>query len=151
MIFNFDTTDNNYALASLLVYAIYRSRDKKRFKVTPEMWGQIQRFIKASAKRAKTLPEFMDKFQKYMSCPSLNPQWLEVGIQGRTFLQSGSSFIDMPHQGRCFLTEVLGGADDKEVIKVLKNETQFTVLLVRDRLEKEKPIEATFNIDEETL
>lgn len=51
MIFNFDTTDNNYALASLLVYAIYRSRDKKRFKVTPEMWGQIQRFIKASVKR----------------------------------------------------------------------------------------------------
>lgn len=48
MIYNFDTDDNNYAVAALLVYATFRSRDKSKFKITLGMWGQIQRFVKAS-------------------------------------------------------------------------------------------------------
>ena len=40
MIYNFDTDDNNYAVAALLVYAIWRSRDKSKFKVTTEVWGR---------------------------------------------------------------------------------------------------------------
>lgn len=149
MIYNFDTNNQNQAVAALLVYAIYRSRDKKRFKVSLEMWGQILGFVKSSAKRAKTLPAFIDKLQAKMSCPSLNPQWLEVGIQGKALLRSGDSLIEMPRQGRSFLTDVLDKADDKAVLDILRYETQVVVLLVRDRLEQEKPIEKTFNIDEE--
>lgn len=48
MIYNFDTNAQHEAVSALLVYAVYRSRDRKRFKVTPEMWGQIERFCKAS-------------------------------------------------------------------------------------------------------
>lgn len=152
MIYNFDTDSREHAVAALLVYAVYRSRDKSKFKVTPEMWGQIQRFVQAAAKRAKTLPQFINNLQPKMSCSSLNPKWLEIGVQGRTFLQSGSSFIEMAQPDRRnFLTEVLSEVDDKAVIKLLRNETQFVILLVRDRLEKEKPIENTFNIEEESL
>lgn len=32
MIYNFDTSDENAATAAFLVYAVYRSRDTKRFK-----------------------------------------------------------------------------------------------------------------------
>ena len=84
-----------------------------------------------------------------MYCPTLQPEWLEVGVQRRTFLQSGSSFIEMSQpERRNFLTNVLNEVSDKEVIKLLCNETQFVILLVRDRLEREKPIENTFNIEE---
>ena len=53
MIYGFDTQDKEAATAALIVYAIYRSRDIKRFKVSTQMWGQIERFVKSSAKRAK--------------------------------------------------------------------------------------------------
>lgn len=152
MIYNFDTDDSRQAVAALLVYAIYRSRDKSKFKVSPEMWGQIQRFVQASAKRAKTLPQFINNLQPKLSCPSLSPKWLEIGVQGRTFLQSGSNFIEMAQPDRRnFLTEILSEVNDKEVVKLLRTETQFIILLVRDRLEKEKPIESTFNVQEESL
>ena len=49
MIYNFDTHQDSAAIAALCVYAIYRSRDKRKFKVSPEMWGQIDRFSKSSA------------------------------------------------------------------------------------------------------
>ena len=149
MIYNFDTDSKPHAVASLLVYATYRSRDKKKFKVSPEMWGQIDRFTQSSAKRAKTIPEFIYQFSKKMSCPAINPKWVEVGVKGRLF-QSGASFIDIPQPDRSlFLTEVLFDADHKLVIKLLLKETQYIIMLVRDRLETEKPLESTFDIQDE--
>lgn len=144
MIYNFDTDDRSAAVGALVVYAIYRSRDRKRFKVTPEMWGQIQRFTKAAAKRSKAIPQFIDKFSKSMSCDSISPKWLEVAVTGRMF-QSGSDFISIPQPDRRqFLTEVLNNANEAEVLKKLNNETQYLIMLVRDRLETEKPLEGSF-------
>ncbi|MFU8927564.1 hypothetical protein [Acinetobacter puyangensis] len=151
MIYNFDTDDKSVATAALVVYATYRSRDRKRFKVTPEMWGQIQRFIKAAAKRSKNIPQFIDQFCKKMSCDSINPKWVEVAVKGRLF-QSGSDYIDIPQPDkRQFLTEVLNDVEHKQVIRHLNNETQYIVMLVRDRLETEKPLESTFKIDDDDI
>lgn len=151
MIYNFDTESKPHAVASLVVYATYRSRDKKKFKVSPEMWGQIDRFAQASAKRAKNIPEFINQFNKKMSCPAINPKWVEVGVKGRLF-QSGASLIDIPQpERRQFLTEVLNDVDHKAVIKLLLKETQYIIMLVRDRLETEKPLESTFDIQDESL
>ena len=55
MVFGFDTGDENAGMAALLVYGVYRSRDIKRFKVTPDMWGIIERGVKSSATRAVEL------------------------------------------------------------------------------------------------
>lgn len=149
MIYNFDTDDKLAATASLLVYAIYRSRDKKRFKVSPEMWGQIERFIKAAAKRATNAPRFIDNLMPKLSCATINPKWVEVAVKGRLF-QSGSDLIDIPQQDRRqFLTEVLSGIDNKALIDILYKETTWVVMLVRDRLETEKPLESTFKIEDE--
>ena len=151
MIFNFDTEDRGAATAALLVYAIYRSRDKRRFKVSPEMWGQIERFIKASAKRAANLPRFIDALMPKLCCPSINPRWMEVGIRGRLTMV-GDSFMEFPSADqREFLTAVMNEADHSAVVSTLYRETSWIVLLVRDRLEREKPIENTFDIEEESL
>lgn len=152
MFYNFDTDSEDYAVCALLVYAIYRSRDKTRFKVTPEMWGQIQRFVQSSAKRAKNIPQFINNLQSKMACAAINPKWIEVGLKGRLF-NSGGTLIDIPNaQKREFLTDVINNADHKAVLQALKTETQWVILLVRDRLETEKPLEASFDIDEgETL
>lgn len=151
MIYNFDTDDRSEAVAALLVYAIYRSRDKKCFKVTTEMWGQIERFCKSSAKRARNIQQFVESFKARMSCPSINPKWTEVGMTGR-LMQHGDNFIQFSQDDkREFLTSVIADANHKQVIDILLKETSWVIALVRDRLEQERSIESTFNIEGESL
>ena len=151
MIYNFDTDDEESAVAGLLLYSIYRSRDKRRFRVSPQMWGQIDRFVKASAKRASNIQRFMDSLMPRMACPSINPKWMDVGINGR-LTKFGHELMEFPNADqREFLTGVINSVDHNSVIEKLYKETTWIVLLVRDRLEREKPIESRFEIDEETL
>lgn len=156
MIYNFDTDDHNSATAALIVYAIYRSRDKRRFKVSPEMWGQIERAVKAAAKRATNLPRFIDTLMPKLYCPSINPKWMEVGLKGglisRQNSAGGTEFMEFAaDDSREFLTKVLNGIEHQDVIDKLYKETTWIILLVRERLEREKPIEASFEIEEESL
>lgn len=151
MIYNFDTEKNDEATAALIVYAIYRSRDRKRFKVSPEMWGQIDRFVKASAKRAQTIPQFIDGFMPKMSCASIHPKAMEVAVTGR-LLQVGNEFMEFKQDDkRTFLTRVVADCNEKNVLNKLYKETAWIVMLVRDRLEQEKPIEKTIEIDGDEL
>jgi len=154
MIYNFDTNEEQYAISALLVYAVYRSRDKRKFKVTPEMWGQIDRFTKSSAKRARNLPQFIDALMPKLCCPSISPKWMQIGMQGRVVDMGDGKFAEFNStntDGREFLTSVLETELTGDVLNCLYKETTYIILLVRDRLEREKPIENTFDIEEESL
>lgn len=143
MIYSFDTEDDSAAVGALIVYAIYRSRDVRRFKVSPDMWAQIERFIKASAKRSKNLPQFIESLKPRLSCGTIHPRWMETGIKGLlpiTDDQGRTSYIQSA-DSREFLTGILNRANEKTVIAQLYRESAWIVLLVRDRLEREKPIE----------
>lgn len=143
MIYSFDTDDDSEAIAALLVYAVYRSRDMKRFKVTPDMWAQIERFVKASAKRAERLTQFLESLKPRMSCGTLNPKWMETGIKGLLPITDSAGHVNYIESAdsREFLTSILAIADHKKVLNVLYRETTLVILLVRQRLEVEKPIE----------
>lgn len=84
MIYGFDTSDETAATAALLVYVVWRSRDKARFKITPDVWGQVERFVKDSAKRATRIPEFIEavKSARRLNAPTLHPRHMEVGLSG---------------------------------------------------------------------
>lgn len=147
-IYNFDTKNKQEAIAALLVYSIYRSRDKNRFKVSPEMWGQIERFTKSSAKRAKNLQQFLEQFKDKMKCTSINPKWTEIGVNNRLLKQGDTLMSFNGSNSREFLTEIINEADHKVVLSSLLKETSWIIALVRDRLEIEKNIESTFNVEE---
>jgi hypothetical protein len=157
MIYGFDTDEEDAATAALMLYAVYRSRDRRRHKVTPDMWGQIERFAKASAKRATNIPQWIEGFKPRVSCDTINPRWMRTGIQGRIELTPITDADGMvtayvqpaPVDLREFLTPVLKKVDQRKVVDRLYSETAYIVLLVRDRLEREKPIENQFNIIEE--
>lgn len=146
--FGFDTEDQSAATAALLVYAVYRSRDVRRFKVSPEMWGMIERAVKASAKRAETLPRFVESLKPRLSCATISPRWMHVGMSGAhsvVMLAGGALFEpgddpDAPAP-REFLARVFAEADDRAVLDRLYRETAYVVLLVRDRIERERPAE----------
>lgn len=149
MIYNFDTEKNEDAIAALVVCAIYRSRDKKMFKVSPEMWGQIERFCKASAKRALNTQQFIESFKKKMCCHSISPKWTEVGVKGR-LVKYGSDYIELEQdEKREFLTSILKDVNHKAILDILLKETSWVIALVRDRIEQEKSLEKLFEEDED--
>lgn len=154
MIYNFDTSDENAATGAFLVYAVYRSRDMKRFKVTPGMWDTIERAVKSVAKRAEDLGEFIEKLKPKLACASIKPRWAKTMPDGLVTMMKGpgGSLYEIGREEterRQFLTDVLESADHRAVLDVLYKKTAYVVLLVRDRLEREKPYEAQFEIDDE--
>ena len=150
MYYNFDTDDENAATAALLVYSIYRSRDVKRFKVTPDMWGMIERAAKGAAKRAGDLGDFIEKLKPKLYCSSIHPRWANTrpeGVISMKMMPDGSLAEVQDHARRQFLTDVLQEVNHREVLDFLYRKTALVILLVRDRLEREKSIEARFETD----
>ena len=151
MIHHFDTNDENAATAALLLYATWRSRDIKRLKITPGIWDQVTRFVKASAKRARRLPEFLDDLMPRLCAGSLNPRWMIVGYRGLTAYENRSGhteYIQLSQQ-REFITQIFEQSDHRAVLDLLYKQTAWIILLVRDRLEREKPHESTINADDQ--
>ena len=64
MLLGFETENKVKANAAFIIYVIYRSRDKKRGPSGVDMWGQIERFAKASAKRAEDIDDFVEAYKK---------------------------------------------------------------------------------------
>lgn len=148
MIHGFDTEDHATAVAALLVYAVWRSRDARRFKITPDVWGLVERSVKASAKRAATIPEFLEKLKPKLLCATISPRWMAVGISGDIPMVVTDEGYRMQiaddGERREFLARVIGEADAAAVLRALYRETAFVILLARDRLERERPLEQRF-------
>ena len=152
MYYNFDTDDPIGATSALLVYAIYRSRSTKRFKVTPDMWSMIERAVKSASKQGRDLGDFIEKLKPKLHCETIQPRWANTrpdGVVSMKLLPDGS-FAEVVDKGRRqFLTDVLQEVDHRQVLDFLYRKTALVVLLVRDRLEREKPLEAKFETEEE--
>ncbi|MEK3645844.1 hypothetical protein [Aeribacillus sp. FSL M8-0235] len=107
------------------------------------MWGQIERFTKVSAKRATTIGAFLETFKRKMACESINPKWCDSGSQVMSAIEDElGNIIISGERGRQFLTEIIESGKDQEILHQLYKETARVIMLVRDRLEREKPIES---------
>ncbi len=144
MYYGFNTSDEHAAIGALIVYGIYRSRDTNRFKVTPDMWGQIERAVKSSAKRAMDLTDFIEKLKPKMHCSSIKPQYMKIPNDSVLMVRTETGeLIQVEDKGkREFWVKLLEEADDKAVLDRLYTKTSLIIALVRDRLEREKPLEA---------
>jgi len=157
MFYGFDTSDENAAIGALLVYGIYRSRDQKRFKVSLDMWGQIERAVKSSAKRAMDCNDFIEKLKPKLHCSSIQPRWMWDGDQMleatvSAYNRETGEIIEIADRGRRkFWTRILEECDHKIVLERLYQRTALIIALVRDRLERERPLEARglINAEEE--
>ena len=153
MLFGFDTENENVAAGSLLVYAVYKSRDTKRGPSGYDMWEQIERFTRRSAKRASDIGEFLKKFKQTMACGTINPRWCATGnvAMNAAQFEDGSIMVRGESGGesnspRDFMLSITESPAEKQQVIVdgLYEQTQRIILLVRDRLEREKPFESKF-------
>jgi hypothetical protein len=148
MYYNFDTDDHVGAVGALLVYAIYRSRNLKRFKISPDMWGMIERAVKSASKRARDMGDFIEKLKPKLHCETIHPRWANTMPEGILTMKLDpvtGELMQVADKGRRqFLTDVLQEVDHRQVLDFLYRKTALVVLLVRDRLEREKPLETKF-------
>lgn len=155
MLYGFDTQDELKAKAALIVYAIYKSRAKGKGPSGLDMWGQIERFAKSAAKRATGVDEFVAAFKRKMGCSTINPYWLRGEFSAVNAVMNSDGTITMLGEGstqgqREFGLKVFEPEDpgeSEEIVSCLYNKTQIIILLVRDRLEREKPFE-NMNMEE---
>lgn len=152
MLFGFDTENETVAAGCLLVYAVYKSRDVKRGPSGYDMWEQIERFTRRAAMRADEIGEFLESFKRQMACGTINPKWCSTGVVAMNAMQfaDGSIFVhgdngsdDAP---RDFMISIIEASADKqqEIMDTLYEQSQRVILLVRDRLEREKPLDGRF-------
>lgn len=144
MYYGFDTSNEFAGIAALVVYGIYRSRDVRRFKVTPDMWATIERAVKSSAKRALDLHDFIEKLKPKLMCASIQPRWMSTDPKTITMVRDETgTFIQKGEEGRRqFWVEILEQVDHELVLKILREKTAWVIALVRDRIERERPLEA---------
>jgi hypothetical protein len=165
MIYGFETDDQHAATAALIVYVVWRSRDRQRVKITPDIWGQVERWTKDASKRARSLPELIEALKRpgRICAGALHPRFMEVGLGGEaplTYvvgedgrLREAIQFAADRETGRReFMTRVLERTDAAAVIRAAHRETTWVIMLVRDRIERERPIEQQLDdlIDRET-
>lgn len=142
MLYGFDTDIQEEAIASLIIYSIYKSRDINKFKVTPDMWGVIERSVKSCATSSANLKSFIECLKIKLHCStikistfSLNTPMDEIVID----IGEGHLIGKTPTKDFRFLKLLDGSVVDvKNVLKCLKNYTTFLILLVRNRLEIDK-------------
>lgn len=152
MYYGFDTSDENAAIGALLVYGIYRSRDTKRFKITPDMWGMIERAVKSSAKRAMDLNDFIEKLKPKLHCSTIKPQFMKTDLDTFTMyrdLGTGEVYHLQDEGKREFWVRLLEECDHEKVLERLYQRTSLIIALIRDRLERERPLEIKGIIKEE--
>ena len=144
MYYGFDTDNECAGIAAQVVYTIYRSRDPRKLKVTPDFWGIIERQVKSTAKRAENLGEFIERLKPRLGCSSISPKWAETGIvqEKRYEKRHDGVLMEIADKGRrMFLTDLLCVANHGEILDVLYRSASLVILLVRDRLERERPLD----------
>ncbi len=151
MYYGFETENENAALGALIVYGIYRSRDIKRLKITPDLWNMIERACKSSAKRALDLHDFIEKLKPKLACSGLKPKWMTTDLSTVTMFinKSTGELIQKQDSGRRqFWVEILESVEHQPILDILYQKTSWIIALVRDRLEREKPLEVSGIIKE---
>lgn len=88
-----------------------------------------------------------------MACDTINPRWSSTGnISANAIYNEDGSFIvkGESSQSRDFMLEITEAAPEKQetIVATVYEQTQRIILLVRDRLERERPYESDFKVEE---
>lgn len=136
---NFETDNVTRARAALLLYAIYRSRDKNSSLNGLETWNRLESYCKGACRKSSTTSEFVTKFKEMSKTGAIKPKYLTGGTNGMQMLPDGT--IVESSEAKEFHTEIL---EDDSIRDVIEKEYPLIVMLVRERIQREK-----FEIQEE--
>lgn len=140
MQYNFDTESVSHARAALLLYAMYRSRNKNSSLNGLETWDRFASYVRGASLKSSTTAEFVQNFCKMAKVDSVSPRYL-TDASGMTVLPTGEVIESSTYKD--YKLQII--ADDS-LLKLYATEGQYLTMLVRERIQREK-MEA--NYDEE--
>lgn len=128
----FDTESIDHARAALLLYAMYKSRQSKSSLNGIETWDRCNSYIKAAICKSSTTGEFVNEFCKKADVGSINPRYLKT--DGLVNIGSAGAMI----QADGIYNYKLNLYEDKKILELLSKETLYIVMLVRERIQRER-------------
>lgn len=141
MIYNFNVDTENHAKAALILYALYKSRSPESSINGKETWERMKNYSKGALLKASNIAEFIEQFSKKADVKSIKPIYLKtdglVKIDDNTLAEIEGVYN--------YQLDIFAD-NDKEILKLIENETMFLILIVRDRIQREK--ELFNNVDE---
>lgn len=132
MQFGFYIEDEMRGKAALLLYAMYRSRDAASALNGLETWNRFAAFTKGAALKSSTTAEFCDHFCKSAKVPSIKPKYLKSD-DGMVFMPDGT--IVQSDDVKDYKISII---EDNRLLKLYEKESQLLVMLVRERIQREK-------------
>lgn len=132
MLYNFDTTDELKAKAALILYALYRSRDVNSPLNGLETWTRAESFCKGACLKSKNTAEFVTRFKTMAKIGSIKPRYLS-DPEGLTMLPDGTVV-----QSDAVKNYRLSLFEDDRIREIIEREYPIIVMLVRERIQREK-------------
>lgn len=128
----FQTDNVQRAKAALILYAIYRSRPKTSSLNGLETWNRFTSYIRGACLKSENTAQFVDVFCKMAGVGSVKPRYMEM-YGGMISLNDGVLF-ESPNVKE-YNTELV---EDDTLLPIIENEGQLLVMLVRERIQREK-------------
>lgn len=145
MLYNFDTSELNRAKAALLLYALFKSRDINSPLNGLDTWNRAESFCKAACLKSSTTGEFVTRFKEMAKIPSIKPY----------YLTDASKMVEMPDGSIIQSDNVrdykLDIFEDDDIRRTIEKEYPIIVMLVRERIQREKLTHTEEEEDDENI
>lgn len=132
MLYKFNTDSVKHASAALLLYAMYRSRNKNSPLNGLETWDRFNSYIRGACLKSSTTAEFMQKFCRAAKIDSVKPRYL-----------STDDPVLMAETGELIMSDAIKDyripiIEDNSLLRIMSDESIYLCMLVRDRIQREK-------------
>lgn len=128
----FATDDIKRARAALILYAIYRSRDKSSSLNGLETWSRFTNYIRGACLKSTCTAEFISNFCRMSKVGSIKPCYLET--EGGFMALSDGSFIQS-NNVKEYKIDIM---EDDTLMTCFENEGMLLTMLVRERIQRDK-------------
>ncbi len=134
MLYQFDTDSLDHAKAALLLYGMYRSRNKNSPLNGIETWDRFQTFVRGACLKASTTAEFIQAFCKKAKIDSVKPRYLSTG---EPVMIPDTGELIMSSNVADYRLSILA---DSNLLRLYNTESLYLIMLVRERIQREKLI-----------
>lgn len=132
MQFGFDTYSEKHGKAALILYAMYRSRDKQSPLNGIETWSRFTSFIRGAVLKSTNTAEFCNNFCRMAKIGSIKP----------CFLSTDGGLVQMPDGSIIQSSDIkdykTGIIQDNSLLDIFENEGQYVTMLVREKIQRDK-------------
>lgn len=132
MLYQFSTDSLKHAKSALLLYAMYRSRDKSSALNGVDTWNRFAAYIRAASLRSHTTAGFVQEFCRKAKIGSVRPKYLSTGEP--VLMRDSGELIDAAG----VYDYRLDVMEDDTILPLLSEESMYLIMLVRERLQREK-------------